>query len=89
MGAFQFDFYLPFFIFLLSTKIFASSEDLGMNKNKDDNIINGNNDNINNNNDKDINNNNRNNNNNIHSNNNLNKTLKNERAGKSKPIMND
>jgi hypothetical protein len=92
MGAFQFAF-LSLFIFLFSTKILASSEDLGINKNKDNNIINSNNNNNIGNNNNDIigsnNNNNNNNNNNINSNNNLNKTLKNERAGKSKQIIDD
>jgi hypothetical protein len=71
MAAFQFAL-LSFFIFLFSTKIFASSEDLGIDENKDNNIINSNN-----------------NNNNNDVINNLNRTLKNERAGKSKQIIDD
>jgi hypothetical protein len=91
MGAFQFAF-LSLLIFLFSTKILASSEDLGMDENKDNKIINSNNNN--NNIENNINNiigsnNNNNNNNNDDVINNLNKTLKNERTGKSKQIMND
>jgi hypothetical protein len=90
MGAFQFAFFLPFFIFLLSTKIFASSEDLGIDENKDNNIINSNNNNnIENNNNDIIGSNNNNDNDIINGSNSLNKTLKNERAGKSKQIIDD
>jgi hypothetical protein len=92
MGAIQFAFCLPFFIFLFSTKIFASSEDLGIDENKNDNIINSNNkNNIENNNNDIIGSNNNNNNDNdiINGSNSLNKTLKNERAGKSKQIIDD
>jgi hypothetical protein len=91
MGAFQFAF-LSFFIFLFSTKILASSEDPGINKNKDNNIINSNNNNNNienNNNDIIGSNNNNNYNDIINGSNSLNKTLKNERAGKSKQIIDD
>ena len=80
MGAFQFAFFLPFFIFLFSTKILASLEDLGIDENKDinsnNNIENNSNNIFGNNNNNDV----------I---NNFNRTLKNERAGKSKQIIDD